>query len=366
MQTVYAYRVLRQATYELAKEHLSTCFEPDYMAEVPEDRKQLKKEENLALASFNEWLKDHSYNYKEKPEKVVQAVTKTLEFYNGALKKDKERLEKKLVLEIEEIYDSYLKILGIGPELKHIAEANEAANLAANKLIGCLSTNPELQKKFSLRGISWQEHIPVLRKFFKNSIRKEAEYSIYEELSRPDFEDDKQIALHIFKKMIFEDEIIENHFEEVDLYWSENKNILKGMIKKTIKDVGEDCEEHITLLELSNNWEEDKVFIRELFDNTVHDESLSVELIANKSKNWEIDRLALTDRIILNMAISEMINFSNIPVKVTINEYIEISKSYSTPQSKQFVNGILDSISTELTEQGRIKKSGRGLIDNKL
>ena len=89
------------------------------------------------------------------------------------------------------------------------------------------------------------------------------------------------------------------------------------------------------------------------------------EMIAAKTKNWEVDRLANTDQIILKMAIAEMLNFRNIPVKVTINEYIELSKNYSTPKSKQFVNGILDVISNELKENGILKKTGRGLIDNK-
>ena len=88
-------------------------------------------------------------------------------------------------------------------------------------------------------------------------------------------------------------------------------------------------------------------------------------MIAAKTKNWEVDRLANTDQIILKMAIAEMLNFRNIPVKVTINEYIELSKNYSTPKSKQFVNGILDVISNELKENGILKKTGRGLIDNK-
>jgi N utilization substance protein B len=88
-------------------------------------------------------------------------------------------------------------------------------------------------------------------------------------------------------------------------------------------------------------------------------------LIANNTRNWEVERLPLTDRIILEMAIAELISFPNIPVKVTINEFIELAKNYSTPKSRQFVNGILDVIAKELKDSGEIKKSGRGLIDNK-
>jgi N utilization substance protein B len=89
------------------------------------------------------------------------------------------------------------------------------------------------------------------------------------------------------------------------------------------------------------------------------------ELIASNTRNWEVERLPLTDRIILEMSIAELISFPNIPVKVTINEYIELAKNYSTPKSRQFINGILDVIAKELKDSGDIKKSGRGLIDNK-
>ena len=119
------------------------------------------------------------------------------------------------------------------------------------------------------------------------------------------------------------------------------------------------------LQELSYNWEDDKSFFVKLYENTNQVEPRYEALIAKKTKNWEIDRIAITDKIILDMAIAEMINFQSIPVKVTINEYIEVAKKYSTPKSKLFINGVLDVIAEELKSNGDIKKSGRGLIDNK-
>ncbi|MGB3466885.1 MAG: transcription antitermination factor NusB, partial [Cyclobacteriaceae bacterium] len=89
------------------------------------------------------------------------------------------------------------------------------------------------------------------------------------------------------------------------------------------------------------------------------------EIIANRAKNWEVDRMATMDKIILKMALTEMINYPGIPTKVSINEYIELSKNYSTPKSKQFINGVLDVLAEDLVKDGVIKKSGRGLIDNK-
>jgi N utilization substance protein B len=116
---------------------------------------------------------------------------------------------------------------------------------------------------------------------------------------------------------------------------------------------------------LSLNWEDDKQFIEILFQTSTNLKLHHRELISNNTRNWEVDRLPLTDRIILEMAIAELLSFPNIPVKVTINEYIELAKTYSTPKSRTFINGILDVIAKELMESGEIKKSGRGLIDNK-
>ena len=113
------------------------------------------------------------------------------------------------------------------------------------------------------------------------------------------------------------------------------------------------------------DWEDDREFIKTLFANTVNLEPEYKELIAKNTKNWEVDRLPLTDRVILEMAIAELISFPGIPVKVSINEYIELTKEYSTPNSRQFINGILDVISKELKNAGSLRKSGRGLIDNK-
>jgi len=150
---------------------------------------------------------------------------------------------------------------------------------------------------------------------------------------------------------------------ERDLHWTENNTIVKSMLRKTIKDT--EKESDLKLAEISLSPEEDLDFFEELFEETsIQDQQLDL-LISQNLKNWEIDRVAIVDRIILKMAIIELKNFPSIPVKVTINEYIEISKLYSTPKSKQFINGVLDVLAKDMQTQGVVKKSGRGLIDNK-
>jgi N utilization substance protein B len=126
----------------------------------------------------------------------------------------------------------------------------------------------------------------------------------------------------------------------------------------------EAADENLVLMSLSANWQDDKEFAESLYKQTLADDAKYEQLIAESVQNWDVERVALTDKILLKMALCEMHLFRAIPVKVTINEYIEISKIYSTPKSKQFVNGILDKLAQDLTASGAIRKSGRGLLDN--
>ncbi|HOO11178.1 MAG TPA: transcription antitermination factor NusB, partial [Cyclobacteriaceae bacterium] len=121
----------------------------------------------------------------------------------------------------------------------------------------------------------------------------------------------------------------------------------------------------VQLQKLSLDWEDDLEFMNTLFEKTTQIGPANKDLIAANTKNWEVERLPLTDRVILEMAITELIHFPAIPIKVTINEYIELTKNYSTPKSAKFVNGILDVMAKELVATGVARKSGRGLIDNK-
>ena len=170
----------------------------------------------------------------------------------------------------------------------------------------------------------------------------------------------------MIKKLIFKSELIQSFMEEADLNWEEDRTIVKSVLLKTVKSIQPDQDpKNLEISGISYNWEEDNRFFKDLFKTTANSDKEFEKMISAKAKNWEIERIASLDKIILKMAISELINFPSIPVKVTINEYIEISKLYSTPKSRHFINGILDVLAKELKEQGVIKKSGRGLIDNK-
>src|SRR5690606_810378 len=140
-----------------------------------------------------------------------------------------------------------------------------------------------------------------------------------------------------------------------------DKEVLQALVAKTFKNFSSSNPSENKLAELTPNWDEDKEFIMDLFILTVGHSDEYQEYISGKTKNWEADRIALMDTLIMRLAICELINFSSIPVKVTINEYIEISKVFSTPKSNTFINGILDKVLSELKTSGKIRKYGRGL-----
>jgi transcription antitermination protein NusB len=205
-----------------------------------------------------------------------------------------------------------------------------------------------------------------IKDWFRDYVKPFEEYQEYIKINQPSLEVDHAILDGILKKVIFKTDALLSFFAEKDLNWTENKSVVRSLAAKVIKNVAENPgTEGEVLPEIAINWEDDKEFFQNIFNLTVENDDENRELIALKTQNWDIERIAQTDKVIMSMAITEMKNFPSIPVKVSINEYIDISKTYSTPKSKQFVNGLLDVVSKELTEKGEIRKSGRGLLDNK-
>jgi N utilization substance protein B len=203
-----------------------------------------------------------------------------------------------------------------------------------------------------------------LRDWYKGILGQDADFKEYLAMEHTTYRDDWNILEHIVRHMVFKSETIDTYFEEADINWTENKPVIRSLILKTMKSV-EDERGELVFSEISYNWEDDEDFYRTLFKDTIKRSAEMEALITGNLENWDINRIALTDKVILQTAICEMVAFPSIPVKVSINEYIEISKKYSTPKSKNFVNGLLDVISGKLLEEGVIRKSGRGLIDNK-
>ena len=367
MQALFALHVGAEASKEVALDSVRKSFEKDLNSMEEQEPEVLKAHQKEALTIFKRYLTNQNRILETgTADKINQVLGAIASDYQLQLQKDRDFLRKQMLKEADDILSEYALMLLLLVRFVQIAETDKKrdhSGFVKNLLIQGIKFNKPLEDISLRHNLNWNGEDEA-RQWFKDLVRADEEYLQYNASGNHSFEKDRKIAGYILKKL-FKSDQVDAFFENRDIHWSENKAIVKSLSQKTLKNIEEKEPENFELQVLSYNWEEDKTFFVKIFDDTLRVQRDYESLIARKSKNWDIDRLAVTDKIILEMAISEMLNFPSIPVKVTINEYIEISKRYSTPKSKQFINGILDVIAKELSDRGLVKKSGRGLIDNK-
>lgn len=364
MQTLFAFDQCKEANYTLAHDLIDERFAPDLNSMEVQDKEQLRVQKKAAIQFFDKLFKGQTPS-SEVDAKVSKVAEEALRVYKLQVKKDQEFLGKNSVLEIERLSTLYHSVLSLLLEFAALAAAEKKvdhSNFVNHPWITAISTNEDLKKQLLRSESGWEKNKDKVRGWFREIIKDDQTYLEFIAAKKTDEERQKELIRHLVRKLILGAGPINDFFEEHDIRWAEDKVIVRSLVDKTLKSFADG---KIEIQKLSLDWEDDKNFIEKLFKNTIELDEKYKQLIAKNTKNWEVDRLPLTDRLIIEMAIAEMLHFPNIPVKVTINEYIELTKEYSTPKSKQFINGILDVISKSMKESGDIKKSGRGLIDNK-
>ena len=305
-------------------------------------------------------------------------VLQSLYAYHQSNSGDIKQHEKNLLQSIDKVYEMYIWMLSLISEVVGYAanDAQERANkhlptaddlhadvkILSNRFILSLHKNKEFLTAVKKYKVAW-EFEPELAKSLFIILKNSAEYKEYLQKTGDTIQTDKDIIKFIFKKVILKSSLAEQVFEDKFIYWPVDKDVLQALIAKTFKNFAYDDAEQNKLAEVTASWEEDREFIVNLFEDSIRYNSDYQELIANKTQNWEPDRIAMMDTLLMKMALAEFINFTSIPVKVTINEYLEISKEFSTPKSNSFINGILDKILYELKAENVIRKVGRGLIE---
>jgi len=245
-------------------------------------------------------------------------------------------------------------------------DINPNRKFVDNRFITQIGENREFLKKEDSLRISWKSEEELIRRIYSN-IRQSNDFIEYMNSPDESYKADKEIIVKIFMNCIAESESLQYYFEEKNINWVVDYPTSIMMLIKTINSFKESDDEFKALPKLFKSEEskdnEDVDFITRLFRKSILNREEFSKMISEKVKNWEIERLAIMDIIILVMAMTEMIEFPSIPIKVTFNEYIDISKNYSTPKSKVFINGMLDKLFVDLKENNRIKKTGRGLIE---
>jgi len=290
---------------------------------------------------------------------------------------DLEKEEKFLFYSIDAIQDLYLIMLSslieIGKQeavflhkssLKHLAtpqERNPNEKFIKNSIFQILSENNSLSIALETRKINnWtlnDDYIILLL----NEIKRSKLYAKYMSNAINTFEEDRDFIVDLFTEVIVPNEKLYDYLEDNKLTWIDDIPVVNTQIIKQLKGIknSEDTSFKVPKIFKDN---EDKDFVKNLYRKTVLNETELAKEYVDKTPNWDSDRIAEIDTIILKMAICEFLKFPSIPVKVTLNEYLELAKEYSTPKSSIFINGILDNLVKELQTSNRINKVGRGLM----
>ena len=311
--------------------------------------------------------------------KVMQAIYE----YNMSEHPNMAVERKKLIRSFDDMYILYIRILAIFGTLTTVAEQimelkkqkflptatdlHPNLKFIDNSFIQKIEANESLQKYVRENNLSWNNDVDLLfvRKIY-DAISNQVFFIEYMQNHETSFDEDKKLILTILETFMLENEDMNFYFGESKLSWMHDYNDVIILVYNTLKSFSKKQSDDKPLPPLfkveTDGISEDRQFMLNLLDNTIANNAQYEQIIADKIRNWETDRIASIDFILLKMAICEFCKFPNIPLRVTLNEYIEISKYYSTPKSRYFINGLLDSILDELKKDNKINKQGRGLM----
>jgi N utilization substance protein B len=289
-----------------------------------------------------------------------------------------EKQEKFLKYSINHTYTLYLLMLSLFRELHQMAKKHlelssnkymaslddsfpDKAKFVNNRLLLKIVDNTPIANELKRRKLNnWYLHEEYVKILFRE-ITASSIYEGYMRSAETSFEADKQLLITLFREVIAPNDKIYEYFEDDQLTWVDDLPLVNTFMLKRLKKVREDHGEAFFLPKLVKD-EEDITFAGQLLVKTLLNDASLVQEIQVKTPNWDKDRIADIDAILLKMAICELQNFPSIPERVTINEYLEIAKEYSTPKSSIFINGILDKLVKEYKSEGKLNKTGRGLL----
>jgi N utilization substance protein B len=304
-------------------------------------------------------------------------VMQTLYAFKGGESDDFSKDQKFLIFSIDNMYNLYLLLLSLLLEVHKRAEADikkkQKKHLATkedkdpnrkfinNELLALLQGNFQLKNQLEIHGITnWQLDSEYVDIIFK-AITSSEIYKDYMKTRVSDFKEDKDFIVDVFKEIIAPNDKLYDYLEDKNLTWLDDLPTVNTTILKLLRKAKASVTDDYFTPKLYKD-ADDKQYAIDLFKKTLLNRTAISKEIEQKTQNWDTDRIALVDHVLLQMAICELKNFPSIPVKVTLNEYLEIAKEYSTPKSSIFINGILDKLVKEYEDAGTLKKIGRGLL----
>jgi len=296
------------------------------------------------------------YSYFQKEERSIQVSEKEL-FYS--INKTHE-LYSYLILLILDIVDYAESRIDLARQklIPNYNDINPNTRFIDNKLIKSLRDDASLNDYIKANKISWVNYSELVRNIFRSFNRSDV-YLDYMQKEKCSFIDDRKIIIDLITGEFVNNELLLHILEEKSIYWNDDIDFVLNTMVKIFHKAKLDNSGSLPPI-FKNS--EDKDFAKDLFRKVITNYKDNMALIDKYTSNWDIDRLAYMDNIIMHLALTEVVEFNSIPIKVSLNEYIEITKYYSTKKSNVFINGILDKIIHSLKGENKINKTGRGLI----
>ncbi len=280
-------------------------------------------------------------------------------------------LEKELLFSFQKTYDLYCLLLQLALDVTEFAsqkieygknkllpsyeEQNPNMRFVENSFVEQLAQNIQLDEYVSQNKLSWANYEEVVKSVYTDMLATDF-YQAYMEDAATDYQNDKLVWRKIYDKVVLNNKMLYDALEEMSIYWLSDVDVIESFVVKTIKRFELENGADQSLLPMFNS-EEDLQFSKKLLTQAVKKSAEYQELIDTHTKNWDYDRLAYMDTIIMQVAMAEIMSFPTIPVNVTLNEYIEIAKGYSTSSSAQFINGVLDEIVGLLKKENKLIKA---------
>ncbi len=245
-------------------------------------------------------------------------------------------------------------------------DLNPTLRFVENKVLEGIELNNNFILSKSKLKINWDDQSDILLKFL-NTLKSTNIYIKYVAADTSSIENDKRFLIKVVDQVLSDFELLRAYYEEKSVYFTDGYDLVNLLLIKFIENFSSRFSPQTMLPGIYkpnvNNVNEDRDFVRNLYKHVIRDDEELVKELTMRTKNWEFERIPIMDVILLKMAIIELQEMDTIPIKVTMNEYIELAKYFSTSKSKVFVNGVLDKLIRELKEQGKIKKTGRGLVE---
>ncbi|MBP6066226.1 transcription antitermination factor NusB [Bacteroides sp.] len=299
--------------------------------------------------------------------KIIQIVYAY--YQNGS--KNLDSAEKELFFSLSKAYDLYNYLLMLMIALTEYAQKridnakaklaptsedlNPAMKFVENKFIAQLEVNKQLTKFITNQKRTWVNDQDFVKELYDKIIESDI-YKAYMASSDHSYEADRELWRKLYKAFVFNNDSLDQLLEDQSLYWNDDKEIVDTFVLKTIKRFDQKQGANQPLLPEFKD-DEDQEYARRLFRRTILNSDYYRHLIGENIKNWDLDRVAFMDVVIMQSALAEILSFPNIPVNVSLNEYLEIAKLYSTPKSASFINGTLDGVVNQLKKEGKLAKN---------